>query len=188
MVPVYPILKIKRETIKISSLILLLGIFFWGCRFENNSKTENEPVVKINFESNMSDKGNYLDILKAGGKHKCGDYLIEFKFVDITKEELSIVLQNVFILPIGNNIIHFKTSLKNKMQNVSCRDLNNDGLSDLYIRLWDGENDFSSYQSHLYRMSRNHLARITGFIDPWFAKQKFSTLESKGKIFFNTKN
>ena len=65
MLPIYPICQIKRETIKISSLILLLGIFFWGCRFENNSKTENEPVVKINFESNMSDKGNYLDILKA---------------------------------------------------------------------------------------------------------------------------
>ena len=188
MLPIYPICQIKRETIKITSLFLLLGILFWGCHFDNNSKKKNEPIVKIDFESNMSEKGNYLDILKAGGKHKCGDFLIEFKFKDLTKEELNTVLQNVFILPIGNNVIHFKASLRNKIQDVSCRDLNNDGLSDLYIRLWDGGNEFSSYQSHLYRTSIDHLARITGFVDPWFAKQRFSTLESKGKILFATKN
>lgn len=188
MLPLFRTEQIKKETIKTVSIIFLLGILNWGCDFENSSKKKNEPTAKIDFQSSMSDKGNYLSILEAGGKHKCGDFLVEFKFEETAREEMSAVLQSVFILPMKNHVIHFKSTLKNKIQNISCRDLNNDGLSDLYIRLWDGGNDFGSYQSHLYRMSANHLARISSFVDPWFAEQRFSTLESKGKIFFATKN
>jgi len=174
----------NRKDIKIFFYIFLLGLNFLGCHFENSLKNKNESIIKIQFQSNMSNKGNYLDILQAGGKHKCGDYLIEFKFKDIAIKKLNSFFQDIFIIPIGNNVIHFQAALKNKIQDISCRDLNNDGLYDLYVRIWDGGNDFSSYQSHLYRTSAGHLARITGFVDPWFAKQKFGTLESRGKILF----
>ena len=167
-----------------------LCLISFGCQLEPHPDTKNNPAEKITFQSDMFEKGNYLEVLKLGGKHKCGSNFVELIIKDSNDMGGVNNDDNKPILVLKDKVIHFTDIKKNEIQDIRCMNFKNNAgpdIRDLYVRLWDGGNGYSSYTSHAYTLYGNMILKLGEFVDPFVVEQQFNFPQPIGEVIFSKK-